>query len=521
MNRLLVKQLAVCLASSLVLGTPVITTVGEAAPPPAYYQQLSANIPLNSYIYDYLEKLDGLGYLNDMLTGAKPYTRMQVAQWLKQIQKNTVFHPDVPDYAKNMISDLEAEFKQELSVLNGSANKNSVALKEWSLTESYYSGQLLAQHKTKSSYQPLNSNNNGYKLAEDFNTIMSLRLEGKLNDHLVISATPRISYDKQDDFSSSFESAYAKTHINNLEIQVGKDAMWWGQGQNGSLLLTNNSTPQKTIKLSNIEPVKFGGIFKFLGKTNTTFFYSELEKERSDVKKPSFVGYRTDFTPSKNFTFAASLNAIIGGQGRMLDSGDYWDFIRGKNAATTAEDKWNTIAGIDFRWKLPDLNDVQLYGEVYGEDQAGSFPPLPSKNAYLAGIYFPRLTPDGDWDLCVEMARTTDWWYQHWVYTDGWTYRGDIIGDAMGYNAERFYTRLTRYLDGGSQVALHAEYLKMDRTSPVPQKVNSLWLTYRTKLEKDLFLNAAAGVADIKNLDYQSGKEDKNYHFSLGIIKQY
>jgi hypothetical protein len=31
-----------------------------------------------------LEKLDGLGYIRSMRTGAKPYTQMQAAGWIKE-----------------------------------------------------------------------------------------------------------------------------------------------------------------------------------------------------------------------------------------------------------------------------------------------------------------------------------------------------------------------------------------------------------------------------------------------------
>ena len=506
--------------------TIALSTVGLAnanAQLPSPQHQLSANVPLNSYVYDYVEKLDGLGYLQDMRIGAKPYTRMQVAKWVQQITVTMSNHSNVPPYAQAMLSELQKGFSQELASLAGNPQQHGISLKEWTIGETYYKGNTLFHQGTSSTYQPLHSNQNGYRYAPHANEVLSLRIEGNVNDHLVVSASPRISYDNVHNTSSSLESGYVKTKVNNVEIQLGKDPMWWGQGYRSSLLLTNNAAPQTAIKLTNIDPVTTKGFFKFLGPSHTSAFYSILEKDRSDVRYPSFVGFRTDFSPTPNFTFGSALTSMVGGQGHMLKRSDYWTFLTGDNAETAGTDQWNSIAGFDFRWRVPKWNGVQVYGELYGEDQAHALTiiPLPSKVAHLVGVYIPRLSAKGDWDAHLELAHTTEFWYNHGLYKNGYTYKGDIMGDAMGNNADRYYAKLTHFISNGSQLALNLERIVQQSTQVSPQTIDSIWLSSRTKVEKDMFLNASLGVAEIKNAGYTSGNKARNYSMSVNFTKEY
>ena len=482
---------------------------------------VSPNVSLNSYVYDYLEKLDGLGYLNAMPTGTKPYTRLQAATYIRQISIN-MDTSSAPQYARQMLRELTKDFNQELSTLTQNTQASKISLKEISLGEYYYSGDVLPNKHTKSYYQPLHINDNGNQYANHANEVMSLRYEGNLNNDFALSFTPQIIYnDTGTNYST--QSAYLKTHINNLSVQIGKESMWWGQGYRGSLLLTNNAAPQTSIKLANLEPMKFNGFLSFLGQTNTTFFYSVLESNRTDINYPSFTGIRADFTPTNNFTFAVAGTSMVGGQDHMLSSHDYLDFLTGTNADSSGSDNWNSIAGADFRWRLPKLNGLQIYGELYGEDQSHILEviPFPSKTAELIGLYFPHLTSNGNWDLHLECARTSSSWYNHWTYTDGYTYKGNIMGDAMGNNAHRYYAKFTHFASNGTQFSVHLEHVSQQPDSSAPQNIDSIWLSTRRKIQNDMFLDASIGMSNIKNKNYESGNSAKNYLVSTNLTKQF
>ena len=122
----------------------------------------------------------------------------------------------------------------------------------------------------------------------------------------------------------------------------------------------------------------------------------------------------------------------------------------------------------------------------------------------------------------MEFAHTDEgWWYRHWVYNDGYTYKDNIMGDAMGNNSNRYYAKLTHFTSHGLQFALNLERVAQQTTTASPQTIDSIWLSMRTKVEKDMFINATFGVADIKNVGYTEGNKARNYIISMNLHKEY
>ena len=153
-----------------------------------------------------------------------------------------------------------------------------------------------------------------------------------------------------------------------------------------------------------------GGFFRFLGQADVHLFYGFLEGDRhdraaalglkhKDYDDAGLIGIRADFSPTSYFTFGLSRLSMLGGDGNGLDSSDWGHWLYGRNDDAD-KDRWDDIAGGDFRLSLP---GVTFYGELYGEDQSHY---MLSKVAYRAGIYLPKLTHDGSWDMTLEMADT-------------------------------------------------------------------------------------------------------------------
>lgn len=175
-------------------------------------------------------------------------------------------------------------------------------------------------------------------------------------------------------------------------LTAGKEAMTWGQGASGNLLLGDNMRSLTAVRLETAEPIKVGGFFRFLGEVTPHVFYTELESNRpeiavltghTDVNDPGLLGMRIDITPTNYFTLGVSRLSMLGGEHNGLNGSDWGKWVTGTNANT--HDKWDDIAGFDARLRLP---GVQFYGELYGEDQANY---LPSQVGYRAGMYIPNL----------------------------------------------------------------------------------------------------------------------------------
>ncbi|MDF2564952.1 MAG: Capsule assembly protein Wzi [Massilibacillus sp.] len=167
---------------------------------------------------------------------------------------------------------------------------------------------------------------------------------------------------------------------------------------------------------------------------------------------------------------------------------------------------------------MPQWGGVQVYGELYGEDQSNY---MPSKPAERGGVYIPRLSKDGSWDMRLEYAHTSNSWYIHQLYTNGYVYKGNIIGDPMGHDANQFFVKVGHYLDKNTQLSLNANRVTMEQSMPVEQVINSYWLGYQTQLREGVFLDGSLGIARVSNANFTNGHDDTDHFVSVTLRRMY
>lgn len=128
------------------------------------------------------------------------------------------------------------------------------------------------------------------------------------------------------------------------------------------------------LKIGLLEPHTFdNGFLKFLGKADVNVFYTDMGDDRlikinskGDTKlvdDVSLIGMRVDVAPTDYFTFGLEHLSMV----RKFNK----DWFLGDNAENPEDEGWNDIAGIDAKLKFPGM---QVYGSVYGEDQANYMP---------------------------------------------------------------------------------------------------------------------------------------------------
>ena len=484
---------------------------------------VTGNVSLDSSYYGYIDKLEGMGYISSMPTGTKPYSRLAMARWTLEARKVALRKP-MPSYLVDYLQELETGLAPEIATIEEKGTPDSFRLTEAKIGLAYLNADQTDYGYSSGiagTWQPLNHNNNGYRYGKNLNLYAGVELSGRIGHDTVLTLRPRVSYNGDQSGTASLEEGYIKTRMGVVGVEVGKEAISWGQGATGSLILGDNATPRTMVKMNLLEPYKSNGFFKFLGEQNYTVFYSQLEGNRSDIannnghtdyNNASLIGIRTDYTPFNNFTFGLSRVSILGGDNHGLSGSDWWNWFSGTNATTAGADRWDDIAGADFRYRFPGM---QLYGEVYGEDQSGF---LPSDIAERVGIYFPQLVADGSWDMRLEYVHTQAGWYSHSAYQNGWTYHHDIMGDSMGPDARKLYIGVERHLPNAEKIGFHAMRIDMQSSSSVTQNVSELWATYERKLHGNMYLNTMVGIAFIDNANYVDGRDDVS-KFVMGEIK--
>lgn len=470
---------------------------------------VSTDMPLDDVSYEYLQKLDGLGYIKSMLYGAKPYSRMDMARWTLEALVTAQERSD-SGFVQTMLNHLTNEFEVELNLLNDMPADNGLRLNKVTFAAD------LADIGNEAGYKYYNlrnarwhsfSRDNGKVMRDGLNTSVRAYLHGNLGHDLAVSLSPQVTYNNTDHLSGIPDEYYLRSRVGVVNITAGKQAIAWGEGEDGNFLFGNKARPRTMIKFETELLPQSNGTFSFLGKTKVTGFVSQLDADRmansvSDFKQPTLLGGRVDFI-HKNFTCGMARGSMLSGKGNAFHASDFGDWLVGKNAYT--EDKWDDIAGVDFRWRLP---DVQVYGELYGEDQANY---MPSDVAYRAGVYLPKLFNDERLDLVLEGAKTNRSWYSHGKYQAGWTYHDVIMGDLMGSKARKAYAKIGYYLSPSERVSLSYRYLKGHEVSSIIPESNRYELAYSKSLSaKDRFL-VSLGFEKVNNGNYTLSKDKDSY----------
>ena len=473
------------------------------------FSETSVNINLDSWIYPALERLVSAGLINSSLMNARPLTRMEGARLTGEAiaSAREKEHGGKDGLNLYFLERLQKEFVDELSLIG---EIDGIQVKTF----------IKPIDEIKVKYNRLDGNysiynNNGILYGDGNNASLELSGSSKFFNTISFYYQPIFEFNENlgggENTDFHLLKGYAKLNLGNIEFEVGRDSLWWGPGYHGSLLMTNNAKPFDMVKISNPRPILIPWIFKYLGPFRATWFITRLEKDRV-VPEPYLTGLRLDFKPIPVLEFGASRVIMMGGEGSPdTNCDDILQIITGKNISGADEDTSNQIASLDFSLILPFLRNVRIYGEWGGEDEANGFP---SKEAYLAGIYIPRILNSGNIDLRVEYANnhTTNVWYEHGTYGSGYTYEGLIIGHHMGSDSEDIFLRTSAWLNDKISVGIDFDIEKRGKSDHYPEEHYQLGVDFSYYISETIEIRGRYGFEKVRNYDFIEGV-NKDYHF--------
>ena len=437
---------------------------------------VSVNVPLGNWSYGAIDKLKSLGLIQSDMRSTRPWTRLVMARLIVEAEKN--FQKlssseeegesnERNEIIKAILQRLEDEFKASIDEVTSGSGASTYIKPIEDLYFHYYYGSNDFDLE----------NDKGQKLAEDSNVRVGFSSYGALWSHLAYYLNPEYRYSDgqfggHDQEVKMFEG-YGKLEFYNVEVEAGRDTMWWGTGRHGTMILTDNAQPFQLIKLSNPEPVVLPWIFKYLGLFKFTAFWTELERNRA-VPHTQFMGFRLDLKPAPFLELGASRTYLLGGRGSGvkgitdLNLSDWGKILFEGNASGSLDvDQISGLDGILFldnldQW-LRVLKSIEIWGEYYGEDEAGNWI---ADIGYVVGIKFGDLLLKGRSDLIFEYADDVDpdeplVWYNNSIYRSGYRYKGEVMGHNMDTEARDYFVRLVNYLT--PDLILGLDYNRQER----------------------------------------------------------
>jgi Capsule assembly protein Wzi len=462
----------------------------------------STYIPVGDRIYDLLYRLEAEGVIESGLLTTQPLSRKEAVRLLLEAERNS---GNSSTFIQSLVASLKYELRNDID--------NARFIKP---LDFLYGKYLYADSDIQKLYYNIDGDNydKGSNLRFGFDSRAEL-------DWFSLYINPELRY-SEDGTALVMKRGYGVLSFLGLDLQIGKDSQWWGPGYHGALLLTNNAEPFTMVRLTNPQPVLLPWVLKYLGPFNFTFFATRLEKDRKDVPEPYLWGMRLNFKPHPYFEFGLTRTALLGGEGRSEDLKTWWYSFTGQGENIKGVEAGDQRAGFDLKLTLPfRLQPLQLYAEAAGEDEAGG---LPTKWAYVTGIYLPRLLSLERIAFRAEYATDhvtghPNIWYNHHIYTAGYTYEGRIIGHHMGTDSRDIFLE-TSYLipEKNGKLSLFYDREEHNLSRRTREKKDEVGLTADLEIMKGLELEAAYRHGSFRNFNNVAG-EDRDINILTGMIR--
>ena len=522
----------------------------------------SNNIPLDSPIYFYLEKLEAFDLIATDFKGIRPYSRAEAARLITEAEKglgkldgsNQVFAEKLLKRLKELIPREVGLYEEpdkapvfdcnpivgarlRYVYLEGAPRSYERPVHDPGGDGVFGIGSGLRpvnpyptvtqQHGTEGT--PLLENNEGNVYHSGHNVEFRLSGEAYVKSYASALIEPLFLYSRGTDSRQLLlNKGYLKLGGGGLELEVGRDANWLGLGYRGAITMTNNARNLDLVKISSPEPISS----RYLWDVKYSLIVSRLDDTfiGGQERRPYFLAAKLSFLPNPNVEFGFNYGKEFGGPGVNNSVGAYFKGIFGG----TSSDNTNNLAGIELRLRLPFLRNTEIYGEFSGEDSASFWPIVES---YIAGFFIPRLTSDGKNDLRFEYFLGNRILYTNGTFPEGYLYRGMPIGDSQGGAAEEFFVRYSHWFSPRNRLALEYYHTERGNLGRVPinssgqfdstgvmqsvERKNSMRAFWDLPLHGDFDLQLMYGRERINNLNLMAGVNRTNQIFKLDVSYRY
>ncbi len=512
----------------------------------------SPNIPLDSPIYAYLEKLSGAGLIRSDFRGIRPFSKAEAARLLLEAEAALKERPEVSPLASEVLQRLKELLPREY----GLYREEKVPFFDYNLVASsrlryvYLDGtprsyerpvhdpgndgvfgigsglrppnpypSLALQHGTEGT--PFLPNNEGIVYRDGHNAELRFSSEAYLGRQVSALIEPLFVYRGSGGAAQLLlNKGYVKLGGGGLELEVGRDANWLGLGARGAITLTDNARNFDLVKLSSPEPLSLGS----WGMVKYSLIASRFDRTVTDgaERQPWFYALKLSYKPASDWEIGLNLGRQVGGPGVNNSLGDT---LRGIIGGTSADNS-NGLAGIELRYRAPWLRNTEFYGEFSGEDTAAFWPIVES---YVAGFYIPRLTESGRDDLRFEFFKGNNILYTNGTFPEGYLYRGMPIGHSQGGATIEFYLRYSHWFSPRNILAL--ELYRTDRGHEGRVEVNGVrqgierkyagTISWNLPLVGDVDLNLMYGRERISNFNLANGVDQTNQLFKAEMSYRY
>lgn len=539
----------------LLLSFSLCILLAGISSPAGAWTVASNNIPLDSPVYEWLDKLAGFGLITSDVKGIRPFTRAEAARLLLEAEENVSQDPDLA--VSSLVADVLVEtrkaiareaqlYKQPEAAHTLEYNIGSSARLRYVYADGvprsyerpvYDPGNdgvfgighglrpknpypaSVRQHGTEGT--PLVENNEGIIYRRGSNGEFRFTTELYAGRWVAALVEPMVLYADHDNMVQiRINKGYVKAGSDAIELEVGRDANWLGLGYRGNITLTNNARNFDQVKLSSPEPI----LLPWIGALKYSLIFSRFDEVQTvrGVREPYFFATKLSVKPADFMEIGLNLGRQVGGPG--VDN-SFGSMVRGLIGGTN-NDNSNSMAGLELRFRIPFLRNTEVYGEFSGEDAASFWPIVES---YVAGFYIPRLTASGKDDFRFEYFLGNAILYTSGTFPQGYLYHNQPIGHSQGGAAEEFFFRYSHWFTARNNLALEYWHGERGNLGRVPvngimqavERKDSARVTWTLPIGEDFDCGLRYGYERVRNKDLVGDQNRTNQLVSVQVSYRY
>ncbi len=488
----------------------------------------SAFVPLDSWVYGAFDRLAALGYIHTAFAGLRPWTRLECVRLLDEASSRVLAAEESGDDALRLYRSLQAEFALDAESVAGGRNLSAeleslytrfTGISGKPLNDSFHFGQTIINDYGRPYQEGFNMVSGFSARAEAGPLAFYVRGEYQhapagpaypLNVRTVISTVdwnpvlPATPVAGHDDFR--LLDTYVALNIKNNEFTFGRQSVWWGPGQGGALMFSDNAEPFYMLRWNHVSPSALPSFLHLLGPMRTEMFVGKLEGHHFPAD-PFISAQKVSFKPTENLELGFSKLSIFAGGGRTLTWYNFYKSSFSINDSTSLTlqqylankyDVGDHRGGFDFSYRLPGLrNWLTFYSDSLVDDDPSPLA-APRRAAINPGIYLSHVPGLPKLDFRAEAVNTDpptgrslggNFIYWENVYHDSHTNAGNLMGDWIGREGKGLQLWSTYWLSGNStiRVGYRNAHIAHDFI-PGGGDLNDFSARTDLRLRRDLFL---------------------------------
>jgi Capsule assembly protein Wzi/PAP2 superfamily len=458
----------------------------------------SPYVELDSWIYPAIERLAALNYIRSAFLGMRPWTRIECAHLVDEAGDQIAAEGESASGEAGAIYDaLQQEFQADIDASGGESEKHlrleslyssTTDINGKPLNDSYHFGQTIINNYGRPYQEGLNTYDgfSGYGTAGRFTLYvrgeyqhapfapaysLAIRQEiAALDSNPLQPATPFPTVNQ-----FRLLDAYIAAKVAGWDFALGKQSLWWGPGEGGDLMFSDNAEPIYMARASRVAPFTLPWIFHWLGPMKWDVFVGKLSGNEFPPR-PLIHGEKISFKPTPNLEVGFSRVVEFGGVGRPITPAAIWNSYTSfsKSSALYAfnNNPGKRTGGADFSYRVPYLrNWLTLYSGSLADDDPSALK-NPPRAAYNSGIYMPHLPGVPKLDFRVEAVYTAlpipGSVHGHFVYFDSfyhdlYTNKSNLIGSWIGREGQGIQAWSTYWFSPRNSLQFGYRHAKVDK----------------------------------------------------------